>query len=549
MANNIVTVNISLTLPPTPNNLQKTGALVSQGGTIIGAQNISLLTAADDLTALLAAPLAISTVSWSGSFGGQVTVTASAVHGVTVGEEFVTTIAGVTPAAYNGTYAAIATSATAFTYYLAVSPGAQVAVGTYTPRGVGDLVAMANSYFGQGGTQSVYVFESGSGEAATGIANLSAYIAAQPAQFFYAYLVPRSWDGVASFLSLIAQFENNNSQTYFFTTTTLATFTDYTAQMKCVIAMVESPLYGKWSTNTITAASYSDGAVTATTTTAHGVAPGQYFSITGVLPAGYDGRFFALPGTTGSSLVYAVASDPGMYVSGGALLQSLYGNPGIPATEFSLATYFQYILAQAPTGAIKVPPFAYTQLSGTTAFPIQGNGPILATLQAANVSYVGSGNQAGVEPNLLYLGHTKDGNSFNFWYEIDWFSINVALNLANAVVIGNNNRNNPLYYRQDGINRLEQVVFNTAQTAIAYGLFLGTPKQYQYDPDTFDLKTENGDFAQQFAINAIPFTTYTTLNPNDYRAKLYGGLSAIGIPQEGFEHIIFNLTATEFAGG
>lgn len=551
MVNPIVTVNISLTQPPAPSNLQKTGALVSQGGTILGAQNKSLLTQLSDLTPLLAAPLNLTSLSWASTYGGQVTATASAAHGVTVGEQFVTTIAGAVPAAYNGTVLAMATGSTTFTYSLSTNPGTSPATtaGTYTPRGVGDLVAMATSFFGQGAQQSVYVFESGAGEASVGIANLQAYIAAQPSQVFYAYLVPRSWDATSQFLSLIAQYEATNAQTYFFTTTNLQNFTVYTGTMKCVVAMVESPAYGKWSTDTVTAGSWSGGEVTLTTTSAHGVAPGQFFTVTGINPSAYNGTFMALPGTTGTSLIYALASDPGAYVSSGALVQSLYGNAGIPATEFSLATFFQYVLGQSPTAAIKVPPFAFTELFGVTAFPVQGNGPILATLAAANVSYVGNGNEGGLSNNLLFKGHTKDGNSFNFWYEIDWFSINVSLNLANAVINGNNNKSNPLYNNQDGINRLEQVVFNTAQTGISYGLFLGTPKQYQYSPDVFNAKFNDGDFAGQLAINAIPFATYNTLNPNDYRNKTYGGLTAVVIPQEGFEHIIFNLVATEFVGG
>jgi hypothetical protein len=68
---------------------------------------------------------------------------------------------------------------------------------------------------------------------------------------------------------------------------------------------------GTWAANTLTAISWSGGFVTATTTTAHGVQPGQQFAISGVTPSGYNGTFVAAAGTTGSTLVYALASSPG----------------------------------------------------------------------------------------------------------------------------------------------------------------------------------------------------------------------------------------------
>lgn len=547
MVNPIVTVNISLVQPPAPSNLQKQGALVSQGGTIIGIQNYALLKSFDDLTALLVAPLALTTVVWAATYGGQVTATTGVAHGIPVGKKFITTVSGVTPAGYNGTVTALATGTSTFTYYLTSDPGSQTVAGTYTPDGVGEIKAMARSFFAQGSQQSVYVLECGSGTS-NAIANLSNFIAAQPSQFFYAYLVPRSWDGTTEFLALQNQYNNNNAQTYFFTTTTLQTYGVYTSAMKSVLPLIESPPYGQWSTNAITNASFSTGIATLTTTTAHGVKPGQYFKIVGILPVGYNGTFMALPTTTGSTLTYTLASDPGAYGSGGSLVQSVYASSGIPATEFTLAAFFQYMLGQKPTSAIKVPPFAFTELFGVTPFPLPGNGAILATLDASNISYIGTGSEGGLSQNLLFKGHTKDGKAFNYWYEIDWFSINIVLNLTNAVYNGSNTKGNPLYYNQDGINRLEQVVYTTANTGISYGLFLGNAKQYQYAPDVFNQKFNDGDFSGQLAINAIPFTTYATLNPNDYASFTYGGFTAVVIPQNGFEHIIFNLIATQFVG-
>lgn len=70
---------------------------------------------------------------------------------------------------------------------------------------------------------------------------------------------------------------------------------------------------------TITNAVWSAGNVTFTTGAAHGVAVGSAFNVTGVVPAGYNGSYIALAGTAGSTLVGALAANPGAFVSAGAL--------------------------------------------------------------------------------------------------------------------------------------------------------------------------------------------------------------------------------------
>ena len=49
----IVTVNVSLLQAPTPSTLQKTGALISVGGTTESPNSTTLLTELSDLTAIL----------------------------------------------------------------------------------------------------------------------------------------------------------------------------------------------------------------------------------------------------------------------------------------------------------------------------------------------------------------------------------------------------------------------------------------------------------------------------------------------------------------
>lgn len=99
-------------------------------------------------------------------------------------------------------------------------------------------------------------------------------------------------------------------------TTIALTSWDYNAQMLV-------PYVAAYNANALTAASYSTGTgnITFTTTTAHGIAVGNYFTIAGSTPSAYNGDYVALAGTTGSTLVAAAIGgiNPGTYASGGSL--------------------------------------------------------------------------------------------------------------------------------------------------------------------------------------------------------------------------------------
>jgi len=234
----IVKILISQTVAPAPITYQETGAFISQGATTLAAGSYSLLTQDSSLTPLLAAPAGISSIVWSGGVA-QVT-TVAAIPGLSTGDTFITTLAGVTPAGYNGLYIATVTGANTFTFPLATNPGTETVPGTYTPPGQGELTAMMTTFFGQGQGQAVYVLELGAGDGSTGPAALGTWITANPG-FFYSYLVPRNWDSQSSYLALVEQFEALSAKTYFFTTTTTANYTNYTAQMKSVIWLIEAP--------------------------------------------------------------------------------------------------------------------------------------------------------------------------------------------------------------------------------------------------------------------------------------------------------------------
>ena len=355
MANPIVVVNVTVTVAPTPATLQQTGAFVSQGGTTLAPGVAALLTQFSDLTPLLRPAAANTSITWTSNVA---TVTTTSPHGLPVGEVIYLTILGAVAMAYNGTWPCTITGASTFTFALPTSQSSASPAGSWQPGSVNVVTQMATTYFSQSTGVAVYVFECGVGNVADGVAFLSAYIAANPNSsytagatgFYYRYLVPRIWDADPTFLEMLQQFNSDTAQTYFHVTTKLSTYGLYPATDKCVVALVESPALGQYAANVLTAISWSasyaanvltalnwsalnGGTVTATTTSAHGVIPGNVFTISGCAPAAYNGTFTALAGTTGSTLVWALSSNPGAESALGTLVAGVYGTVSATTTS------------------------------------------------------------------------------------------------------------------------------------------------------------------------------------------------------------------------
>ncbi len=543
MTNPIVNINVSARIAPTPSKLQKKGAFVSQGGTNTSPGTISLLKQLSDLTPLLNGSHALTSLVWS---GGTVTATTAAPHGFTVSDVIPLTIAGETPTAYNGVFNCTITGASTFTYPLTSNPGAQSVAGVYTVEDVAELLAMATTFFAQGAGQAVSVLEMGADSATDGVAFLTAWITANPG-VFCSYLVPRYWDGNAAFLTMLGNFNALTSKTYFFVTTSLQNYALYTNLMKCAQTLIEAPAYSVHGANVLSAISYAAGIVTGTTTTAHGVVKGQYFQIAGVTPSGYNGWFLALDGTTGSTLKYALAADPGAESVLGTLVSSQYASGGVPATEFSLAAQFQITLNYAPSSANRMTNLNQAFVTGVTPFPTQGNAALLTTIYDANVNVIGTGAAGGISNTIVIGGRNMDGNPYRYWYAVDWAQINVAQNVNAALINGANNPQNPIDYNQDGINSLQQVAVSTMNTGISSGLVLNPTKALTLNAADYQQAINDDTFGGFTLINADPFPSYVAENPNDYGEGVYNGFSIDMTPLRGFESITFNITVSDFA--
>ena len=195
-------------------------------------------------------------------------------------------------------------------------------------------------------------------------------------------------------------------------------------------------------------------------------------------------------------------------------------SPSAPAQEFSAAAIFWSSLAYNPSVSNLAHPFEYTYVYSVTPYSTLTNTQ-QTQLLAVGVNWIGTGAQGGISNTLIEGGTFMDLNPFNYWYCVDWLSINVAQALSAAIINGSNLPTNPLYYNQAGINTLQKVAQATVNNGISFGLILSPA-----------------------SVVATPFTTYVAQHPGDYATGTYNGLSLTFVPLRGFSSITIYLTAS-----
>jgi len=213
-------------------------------------------------------------------------------------------------------------------------------------------------------------------------------------------------------------------------------------------------------------------------------------------------------------------------------------------SQVAAIAYAAYITNIRPTPTNKLPPSSYAYLNNVDALPL--NQTNMTAYIDGNINFASLGAEGGISNVILVYGNNLNGFPQNVAYSIDWQQIELDLAISNAVINGSNNQINPLYYNQDGINRLQAVAANVAARGISTGLALGRVITTQLSPDEFTSNLSRGDYKGNYVINAVPFATYVALNPSDYARGLYGGFQASFVPQFGFRRIVFNILATTF---
>lgn len=550
MANPIVKVNASQVKAPTPSVLQKTGAIVSVGGTNLAVNGKGLLTQPSDLTPFLQSPIPLLSLSQSAgvatatlegapadilsgtynSTTGLVTLTLSASIGAEPGEPVLISNASGSGsfASINGTWpAAAGTTGSTLTFFIATGLTMTIAGGE------------AQSTLGPAIGATFLTTIAGAVPAAYN----GSFIATVATATTFTYAVPSATSSPATGTPIFTPPGENElleqATTFFAQGSGQAAYVLELGPVSTAAAITALGAYIAANPNTVA--------------NIPGQLPNAFYSY--LVPRAWDGvsSFITLANeftAVTSKLYFFVTTTLANYALYAAIKSvfALIEAPGVQTTEFSCAAPFWVTLNYAPSSTNRVTPLNFAYLVGVTPYPAAGNAALLSTLNAANVNIVSTGAQGGISNILLYGGNMMDGNPFNYWYAADWAQINGQINLTAACINGSNNPQNPLYYNQFGINTLQQVLVSTMNQGISYGLILNPVKATTLDAADFQTGLNAGTYAAFTQVNADPFATYVVENPNDYGTGTYNGLAVDMVPLRGFESITFNLTVSNFAG-
>lgn len=200
---------------------------------------------------------------------------------------------------------------------------------------------------------------------------------------------------------------------------------------------------------------------------------------------------------------------------------NLIKSPDAVATEFTVAFPFYQWIVNNPKASTPLAPMSFRYGYGVTPWAPKGNQGTLTNILTNYTNVVYPGAEGGLSQSCLFKGMLEDGTQASWWYGIDWFQIQVKEALAAAIINGSN-QNPPLLYNQNGINTLQKVAQNIANSAVTFGCALSA------------------------TVSAQSFADYSKQNPNDYAAGIYDGLSATVVGQNGFLSITFALDAVQF---
>ena len=234
--------------------------------------------------------------------GTVVTYTTSAVHYIRTGQSI--SITGITPSAYNITGTIASVTLNTFTV-------ANAATGTYVSGGTATVTSNANIQEWQDAAGGVLAridyggrFNSTTAGNFGGISVGAAFLGVQTSASTVAFISR----GGANQLSDLAQYQTSGG-------TVLggrnAIGQIYTGQSTPTVGTTTIAIPTQTPTGTTN--------ITITTSTAHGYSVGQTVVIAGVTPAGYNGAWTAQAGTTGTTLVANIGSNPGAITVAGTV--------------------------------------------------------------------------------------------------------------------------------------------------------------------------------------------------------------------------------------
>lgn len=378
-----------------------------------------------------------------------------------------------------------------------------------------ELKDMGTTFFAQGSAVGVYVLELGTAtDADAGVAALTTWLTNNPG-VFYAFLVPADWgdtlDEVGSVTITNGGTGYTSAPTVTFSAPTSGTTATGTATIQngvVVSVTITDPGSGYTTAPTVTFSAPTSG------TTAAGTA--NLVSAMNILASDYANPnsqvYFFITDVTADASLYEPSKSAFVYVNG----------PTAPSTEFGTAAPFYQWLVNNPNSDNRLAPMGFRFLYGVTPWVKSSNATNINTILTAYGNLTLTGAEGGISTASLFKGTLGDGSQASAWYGMDWLQIQIKQALANLIINGSNS-NPPLLYDQAGINTLRAKAQSVANTAVTNGCVLSA------------------------TVSAVPFSTYSTNNPSDYKAGIYNGLSCTAVFQNGFESITFYLDAVQFA--
>ena len=196
-------------------------------------------------------------------------------------------------------------------------------------------------------------------------------------------------------------------------------------------------------------------------------------------------------------------------------------SPNAASTDSPAAAMMAVFLSNNPAANNPLKPMNQRTLIGATPYP-QNNDTNADINYIINLggNIVDTGAQGGIPNTLIAQGYLMNGMQSNWWYGVDWFLITAQRLLAAAIIQGAES-NPPLLYNSSGIRALWSVLNSVAESAVSFGCLNDAVVKY------------------------IPFQEYVTANPGDYANGAYNGFTVYVVGQNGFTKLTFNVTAFE----
>jgi hypothetical protein len=236
----------------------------------------------------------MSAATWS---GGTATVTTSAAHGLSTG--YSTTITNASPSAWNGTYVVTVVDATHFTFTLAANPGTYVLGGQ-----VSYPLTWVNSASWSGGVVTITT-------AASHKLVTNQYVTISS-------IYPYAYNGTYRVTVI-----DTTHFSYALTNPSVNPGSYVSGGLVAIAGATSTVMPATATSSTISAASWSSGTATLTSSAAHGFATGQIVNVSGISPANYNGAY-AITVIDATHFSYVLATDPG-----GSFAATTFANPGI----------------------------------------------------------------------------------------------------------------------------------------------------------------------------------------------------------------------------